>query len=57
MGLYESPRYYEIAFGWEIAKEADFYKACFKRYGRGRVRRILEPGCGTGFNPGPLPDL
>jgi SAM-dependent methyltransferase len=46
--LYSSPEIYEVAFGWRLDLELDFYEACFRRHARGPVRRVLEPCCGTG---------
>lgn len=45
---YDLPRYYDIAFQSETDLEADFLEAAFRRYATLRVRRILEPACGTG---------
>ncbi len=45
-GVYSHPLYYDIAFGWDPTREADFYCEVFKRHA-GSVRRVLELGCGT----------
>ncbi len=46
--LYSSPEIYEVAFGWDLTRELDFYESCFRAHARGPVRRLLEPCCGTG---------
>lgn len=46
--IYDNPEYYDIAFSWDLTKEARFYEACFRRYAEGPVKRLLELGCGTG---------
>lgn len=40
----EEPELYDIAFGWELAPEADWL---VERLGR-NCRTVLEPGCGSG---------
>ena len=35
-------------FGADCQAEFDFLTACFERYARRPVRRLLEPACGTG---------
>jgi SAM-dependent methyltransferase len=46
--LYSSPEIYEVAFGWDLTRELDFYERSFRAHARGPVRRVLEPCCGTG---------
>lgn len=50
--LYSSPEIYEVAFGWDLRRELDFYERCFREHARDGaprpVKRILEPCCGTG---------
>lgn len=46
--LYSSPEIYEVAFGWDLTRELDFYEECFRRHARVPVRRLVEPCCGTG---------
>lgn len=46
--LYSSPEIYEVAFGWDLRHELDFYERCFRQHVRGPVRRVIEPCCGTG---------
>lgn len=45
---YDHPRYYDIAFRSETGLEADFIEAACRKYCSFRVRRMLEPACGTG---------
>jgi SAM-dependent methyltransferase len=45
---YDRPRYYDIAFRSETRPEADFIEAACRKYCPFRVRRLLEPACGTG---------
>jgi SAM-dependent methyltransferase len=47
-GLYRTPRYYEIAFDQNRKAEVDFLEACFRRYARMPVKRVLDIACGTG---------
>lgn len=47
-GIYDSPRYYDVAFEWEGTHlEVDRFVACFGHALR-PVTRVLEAGCGTG---------
>ena len=45
---YDYPQYYDIAFRSETRLEADFIEAACRKYCPFRVRRLLEPACGTG---------
>jgi SAM-dependent methyltransferase len=45
---YDHPEYYDIAFRSETRLEADFIEAACRKYCPFRVRRLLEPACGTG---------
>ena len=45
---YEHPQYYDIAFRSDTQIEADFIEAACQKYCPFRVRRLLEPACGTG---------
>ena len=45
---YSAPRYYEIAFDMNRKQEVDFLVHCFRTYGRGTVRNVLDIACGTG---------
>ncbi len=46
--IYSNPKYYDLAFGWDISEEADFYENAFSRYSKGEIKDILELGCGSG---------
>lgn len=46
--LYNAPRYYDIAFGWDPAGEVRILEDLFARYAVGEVNRLLEPACGSG---------
>jgi len=45
---YDYPQYYDLAFRGETRLEADFIEAACRKYCAFRVRRLLEPACGTG---------
>lgn len=45
---YSYPQYYDLAFRSETRMEADFIEAACGKYCPFRVRRLLEPACGTG---------
>jgi SAM-dependent methyltransferase len=45
---YDFPEYYDLAFRSETRLEADFIEAACRRYCHFKVRRLLEPACGTG---------
>lgn len=45
---YDYPRYYDIAFQACTRMEADFIESACRKYCAGKVRRLLEPGCGGG---------
>ncbi len=45
---YNRPQYYDLAFRSETRPEADFIEAACRKYCPFRVRRLLEPACGTG---------
>lgn len=46
--LYDYPKYYDLIFGSDWKAEYKFLLAMFEQYMRRPVRRIFEPGCGTG---------
>ncbi len=48
--FYDSPAYYHIAFDQNRKAETDFLEACFARYARGPVRRVVDLACGTGHH-------
>lgn len=45
---YDYPQYWEMAFADETKPEADFIEAACAKYVSPPVRRLLEPGCGSG---------
>ncbi len=45
---YDHPQYFDMLFRDETAREVDFFEEVFQRFGRGNIRRLLEPGCGSG---------
>lgn len=45
---YDYPQYFDLGFRDETAKEVAFLPLAFKRFGTGEMKRILEPGCGSG---------
>jgi SAM-dependent methyltransferase len=45
---YDYPAYYDIAMQGETKREIAFAEAVWRKHGTGKLRRILEPGCGTG---------
>lgn len=46
--LYDEPRYYDIAFGWDITREVDFLEAVWRKLGTAEVSTVLDLACGTG---------
>jgi SAM-dependent methyltransferase len=47
-GLYDNPKYYEIAFSFrDIPAEVDVFEECFKRFSQISVKSVLELGCGN----------
>jgi SAM-dependent methyltransferase len=46
--LYDFPKYYDLIFGSDWAAEFKFLESCFELYLKKPVRRVFEPGCGTG---------
>jgi SAM-dependent methyltransferase len=47
---YAAPLYYHVAFELNRKAETDFLAACFRKYARGPVRRVLDVACGTGHH-------
>jgi SAM-dependent methyltransferase len=45
---YDYPQYYDIPLRSETPREADFIEAACRKYCPFRVKRLLEPACGTG---------
>ncbi len=47
-GLYDNPKYYEIAFSFrDVPGEVDVFEECCKRFSRTPVKSVLELGCGN----------
>lgn len=46
--LYHRPEIYDVAFGWDLSQEIEFFESLFARHMDGPVSRLLEPCCGTG---------
>ena len=46
--IYSLPRFYDIAFSWDVTSEVEFFISLFKKHVPFEVRHILEPACGTG---------
>ena len=44
--IYDHPRYYDILFGFDRSKEAEFYERTFARCGVARGERVLELAAG-----------
>ena len=44
--IYDHPLYYDILFGFDRSKEADFYQGTFARCGIAASEQILELACG-----------
>jgi len=45
---YDFPHYYDLAFRSETKREVDFIEAVFRKHCSFRIRRLLEPACGSG---------
>lgn len=45
---YDHPQYFDMVFRDETAAEVAFFELAFERFASGRVRKLLEPGCGSG---------
>jgi SAM-dependent methyltransferase len=45
---YAQPASYDVALGAKRNAEVRFLVGCFRRWGRGRVRGVLDLACGTG---------
>ncbi|MFO0870697.1 MAG: class I SAM-dependent methyltransferase [Pirellulales bacterium] len=45
---YDYPQYWELAFAEDTQPEADFIEAACQQFATIPVRRLLEPGCGSG---------
>lgn len=45
---YDHPHYFDLVFRDETAAEVEFFEQAFKRFSDRKVKRLLEPGCGSG---------
>lgn len=45
---YDYPQYFDMVFRDETPAEVAFFQKAFAKYCGGQVRRVLEPGCGSG---------
>lgn len=45
---YDHPQYFDMVFRDETAAEVAFFERAFARFAGRPVRRLLEPGCGSG---------
>lgn len=48
MDWYDTPRWYDLVFDVDTAREADFLEGVAQRHGLGAGGRVLEPACGSG---------
>jgi SAM-dependent methyltransferase len=46
--FYDYPRYYDLVYGSDWKAERDFLVAVFEQHASRRVKRLLEPACGSG---------
>ncbi|ACB84635.1 class I SAM-dependent methyltransferase [Natranaerobius thermophilus] len=46
--IYNLPKYYDIAFSWDLSEEIYFLLDVFKKNVPFEVNNVLEPACGTG---------
>jgi SAM-dependent methyltransferase len=46
--LYDFPKYYDLIFGSDWKAEFDFLQAAFAQYSQKPIKKLFEPGCGTG---------
>jgi SAM-dependent methyltransferase len=45
---YDHPHYFDLLFRDETELEVSFFQRAFEQHARGKVHRLLEPGCGSG---------
>ena len=45
---YDHPQYFDMVFRDETADEVAFFEHAFRQFASGKVRRLMEPGCGSG---------
>ncbi len=45
---YDYPQYFDMVFRDETQMEVEFFEEAFKRFAIGSVKKVMEPGCGSG---------
>ena len=45
---YDYPQYFDMVFRDETADEIAFFQEAFEKFGSGKIKRLFEPGCGSG---------
>lgn len=45
---YDHPHYFDLVFRDETDAEVKFFEKAFERFTKRKVKRLLEPGCGSG---------
>lgn len=45
---YDYPQYFDMLFRDETPIEVEFFEHAFERFAQTKVRRVFEPGCGSG---------
>ena len=45
---YDYPQYFDMLFSDETEDEVNFFELAFDKFAKGKVKRVLEPGCGSG---------
>lgn len=45
---YDYPHYYDLGFREDTPREAKFFEKVFAKYVMGKVKKVFEPGCGSG---------
>lgn len=45
---YQYPQYFDMLFRDETRDEIDFFEQAFERFAKRKVKRLFEPGCGSG---------
>ena len=45
---YDHPHYFDLVFQDETEAEVKFFRQAFERFSERNVKRLLEPGCGSG---------
>lgn len=45
---YDYPQYFDMLFREETPVEVEFFEQAFQRFAKHKVKRVFEPGCGSG---------